>query len=150
MRIRQISFLRLRDVRRLKATDYDRTRATATEGTLASKSIVGAQRTARIALEDASVQRVSVEADNVHVLLLERNATRMFVVIAGSVVEMAPRYEIPPHFSFLRVRFMGGIRVVTDGEFKHISKNIDGLEQETAAAAAAYSAQLFGYKLKIS
>ncbi|CAM8996892.1 unnamed protein product [Rhodiola kirilowii] len=33
---------------------------------------------------------------------------------------------------------------------EHISKNIDGLEQETAAAAAAYSAQLFGYKLKIS
>ncbi|KAL9691390.1 hypothetical protein QQ045_011812 [Rhodiola kirilowii] len=39
---------------------------------------------------------------------------------------------------------------VLPAPFKHISKNIDRLEQETAVAAAAYSAQLFGYKLKIS
>lgn len=50
------------------------------------RSTVGVQRAVKIDFEDATVQRVSVEADNAHVLLLIVNVTLMFVAIAGLVV----------------------------------------------------------------
>lgn len=51
-----------------------------------ARSTVGVQRAARIDFEDATVQRVSVEAGSAHALQLIVNVIQMFVAIAGLVV----------------------------------------------------------------
>ncbi|KAF9669257.1 hypothetical protein SADUNF_Sadunf14G0089000 [Salix dunnii] len=51
---------------------------------LAVRNIVGAQKVAKTASEDATVQRANAEVDNARALLLDVNVTRMFVGIVGS------------------------------------------------------------------
>ena len=43
----------------------------------------GARKVAKIASEDATVQRANAEVDSAHALLLDVNVTQMFVGIAG-------------------------------------------------------------------
>lgn len=54
----------------------------------AAKSTAGVPRAAKIALEDATVQRANVEAANVLVLLQAVNVILMYAEIVGSVVEV--------------------------------------------------------------
>lgn len=56
---------------------------------LAVRNIAGARKVAKIASEDATVQRANAEVDNARALLLVVNVTQMFVGIAGLVAEMA-------------------------------------------------------------
>ncbi|KAH8489060.1 hypothetical protein H0E87_024632 [Populus deltoides] len=50
---------------------------------LAVRNIAGARKVAKIASEDATVQRANAEVDNAHVLLLDANVTQIFVGIVG-------------------------------------------------------------------
>ncbi|KAG6748392.1 hypothetical protein POTOM_048312 [Populus tomentosa] len=45
--------------------------------------VLSARKVAKIASEDATVQRANAEVDNAHVLLLDANVTRIFVGIVG-------------------------------------------------------------------
>lgn len=71
------------------ATLYVENSAPVIKMELAVKSIVGAQRAAKIGSEDATVQRVSAEVGSAHALLLDVNVIQMFAVIAGLVVVTA-------------------------------------------------------------
>lgn len=61
----------------------------------AVKNTAGARRVAKTGSGDATVQRVNVEAGNVHALLLDVNVTQMFAGIAGLVVGMVHWVSLP-------------------------------------------------------
>ncbi|KAG6749786.1 hypothetical protein POTOM_046855 [Populus tomentosa] len=60
---------------------------------LAVRNIAGARKVAKIASEDATVQRANAEVDNAHVLLRDANVTRIFVGIVGLGSVLYPELE---------------------------------------------------------